>query len=199
MAEFTSMRQQIASLATEAGGIAVDVLFSADIADAEAALGTQRSIVTQLFDNAITEAQTNLSNQQTIVDGLNSQLSATETAIRDLTDTIQSGLRDTFTSFLSGFQGGIDQLRGTTSTGVAPLPFSGFHANGGVAMRPSIGVIGEAGPEAIIPLDRLGGMAGGDTYIEITVEGSVTSERSLIESVRQGLLRSQKSGKAVIL
>lgn len=199
MAEFTSMRQQIASLATEAGGVAVDVLFSADISQAEAALDTQRSIVTQLFDSAISEAQTNLTQQQTIVDGLNTQLSATETAIRDLTETIQSGLADTFTSFLSGFSGGIDRLRGLSTTGIAPLPFSGAHAEGGITTRASLGIIGESGPEAIIPLSRLGEMTGGDTYIDITVEGSVTSERSLIEAVRQGLLRSQKSGKAIVL
>jgi len=83
MAEFVQMRQQIQTIATEAGGIAADVLFGTDIADAEKALNTQRSLVAQLFTSAVTEAEANVSRQQGIVDGLNTQLNATEVAIRD--------------------------------------------------------------------------------------------------------------------
>ena len=40
---------------------------------------------------------------------------------------------------------------------------------------------------------------GGGTYITVNVEGSVSSERELVESLRKGLLRSQQSGRAVVL
>ena len=40
---------------------------------------------------------------------------------------------------------------------------------------------------------------GGATYITVNVEGSVSSERELVESIRKGLLRSQQSGKKVVL
>lgn len=79
------------------------------------------------------------------------------------------------------------------------LDFSGFHADGGVTTRASLGVIGENGPEAIIPLSRMGDFGGGDTYITVNVSGTVTSERDLVEQIRQGLIRSQKSGKALIV
>jgi hypothetical protein len=79
------------------------------------------------------------------------------------------------------------------------LDFSGFHAEGGVTTRASLGVIGENGPEAIIPLSRMGEFGGGDTYITVNVSGTVTSERDLVEQIRQGLIRSQKSGKALIV
>jgi len=79
------------------------------------------------------------------------------------------------------------------------LDFSGFHADGGVTTRASLGVIGENGPEAIIPLSRMGDFGGGDTYITVNVSGTVTSERDLVEQIRQGLIRSQKSGKALII
>jgi hypothetical protein len=36
--------------------------------------------------------------------------------------------------------------------------FSGAHAQGGITNGPSLGLIGEAGPEAIIPLNKLSGM-----------------------------------------
>jgi hypothetical protein len=79
------------------------------------------------------------------------------------------------------------------------LDFSGFHADGGVTTRASLGVIGENGPEAIIPLSRMGDFGGGDTYVTVNISGSVTSERDLVEQIRQGLIRSQKSGKALIV
>ncbi|MHB8359260.1 MAG: hypothetical protein ACYDCP_07160 [Thermoplasmataceae archaeon] len=41
------------------------------------------------------------------------------------------------------------------------LPGSAKHAAGGIVTSPQIGLIGEAGPEAIIPLDKLSGGGGG--------------------------------------
>lgn len=40
---------------------------------------------------------------------------------------------------------------------------------GGIAMRPTLGVFGEAGPEALVPLDRAGGFGGG-VNVHLTVE-----------------------------
>jgi hypothetical protein len=34
-------------------------------------------------------------------------------------------------------------------------------------------LVGEAGPEVVIPLDRLGNMGGGDTYIEVNVNAAI--------------------------
>ena len=83
------------------------------------------------------------------------------------------------------------------------LDFSGFHAKGGIATRASFGVIGESGPEAIMPLSQLDSMlsggGGGGMNITINVSGSVISEKDLIEQVRVGLLRAQKSGRQVVL
>jgi hypothetical protein len=47
-------------------------------------------------------------------------------------------------------------------------------ADGGIVTSPLVGLVGEAGPEAIIPLDRLGAM-GGDTYV-INVSGAIDPE-----------------------
>ena len=45
-------------------------------------------------------------------------------------------------------------------------------AQGGIVTGPTLALIGEAGPEAVIPLDRMGGMGGG---INITVNASLVS------------------------
>lgn len=46
-------------------------------------------------------------------------------------------------------------------------------AQGGVVSSPTLALIGEAGPEAVVPLDRMPEMAGGggDTYVTINVSG----------------------------
>ena len=71
-------------------------------------------------------------------------------------------------SGIGGFVGGI------------PSVIPGF-ASGGVVTRPTLAVVGEAGPEAIIPLSQLGG--GGRQVVELNVtvqvEGSVISEGDL--------------------
>ena len=43
-------------------------------------------------------------------------------------------------------------------------------ATGGIVTQPTLGLIGEAGPEAIIPLDRLGSTGAGHSTINITVQ-----------------------------
>jgi hypothetical protein len=67
----------------------------------------------------------------------------------------------------------------TTAKGAFEAPALGlgslqFFAEGGIVTSPMMGVVGEAGPEAIIPLDRLGGM-GGDTFV-INVSGAIDPE-----------------------
>jgi TP901 family phage tail tape measure protein len=53
--------------------------------------------------------------------------------------------------------------------------FTAF-AEGGLVMSPTLGLVGEAGPEVVIPLDRFErGMGGGDTYV-INVSGALDSE-----------------------
>jgi TP901 family phage tail tape measure protein len=47
-------------------------------------------------------------------------------------------------------------------------------ASGGLVTGPTLGILGEAGPEMVIPLDRAGKM-GGDTYV-INVSGALDSE-----------------------
>jgi hypothetical protein len=56
-------------------------------------------------------------------------------------------------------------------------------------------MIGEAGPEAVIPLSKMGSMGG--TTINLTINGSVTSEGDLINTIRNSLLQGQNSGLAI--
>jgi hypothetical protein len=67
-------------------------------------------------------------------------------------------------------------------------------ANGGIVTKATSAIIGEAGPEAVIPLSKMGSMG---TTVNITVNGSVTSASDLTEFVRNGILAGQTSGRVI--
>ena len=75
---------------------------------------------------------------------------------------------------------------GTAVTGVSMLSKGysflkkklGF-AKGGIVTKPTLGILGEAGPEAAIPLSKMGGMGGGATNITVNVDANVSSDIDL--------------------
>lgn len=65
-------------------------------------------------------------------------------------------------------------------------------AEGGFITRPTFLLAGEAGPEALIPLDRGMGM-GGNTYVTVNVDGSVlTNARQLIDVINEALATGKR-------
>ena len=68
-------------------------------------------------------------------------------------------------------------------------------ADGGIVNSPTAALIGEAGPEAVIPLSRMGSMGG--STVNIVVNGSVTSEGDLVNAIRNAILQGQNNGQAI--
>lgn len=64
-------------------------------------------------------------------------------------------------------------------------------ADGGVVDRPTIAMIGEAGAEAVIPLDRMGSMG---TKVVVNVQGSVISEGQLQSVIQDVLYNLNRTG-----
>jgi TP901 family phage tail tape measure protein len=63
-----------------------------------------------------------------------------------------------------------------------------FFANGGIVTGPTLGVVGEAGPEAIIPLSRAGNMMGGSVYNIVVNPGLSTDAetgRAVVEAIKR--------------
>jgi hypothetical protein len=58
------------------------------------------------------------------------------------------------------------------------------YAKGGIFTKPTLGLIGEAGPEAVVPLNR-----GIGPTINVTVQGSVVTERQLHDTIYRELVR----------
>lgn len=72
------------------------------------------------------------------------------------------------------------------------------HAEGGIVTKAHVGLVGEAGPEAIIPLSKMRSMGfGGGQTINIVVNGDVTGE-DLIERVGRELTRQVKLSTATV-
>lgn len=70
-------------------------------------------------------------------------------------------------------------------------------AEGGIVSKPTLAMIGEAGPEAVVPLNR--GVTG--LNVTINVSGSVIAERDLVKNVRDGvaqLMRRQGANTALL-
>ena len=75
----------------------------------------------------------------------------------------------------------------TTVRGVGVTTPFGL-ADGGIVRRPSIAMIGEKGPEAVVPLNKMGGM-GGATY-NITVNAGIGTSgpevgRQIVEAIKK--------------
>jgi hypothetical protein len=68
-------------------------------------------------------------------------------------------------------------------------------ATGGIVSSPTAALIGEAGPEAVIPLNRMGSMGG--STVNIVVNGSVTTEGDLVNAIRNAILQGQNNGQAI--
>jgi hypothetical protein len=64
-------------------------------------------------------------------------------------------------------------------------------ADGGIVNQPTFAMIGEAGSEAVIPLDRMGSMG---TTVNVNVAGSVISEGELQSVIQDSLYNLNRSG-----
>jgi hypothetical protein len=64
-------------------------------------------------------------------------------------------------------------------------------ADGGIVNQPTLAMIGEAGAEAVIPLDRMGSMG---TKVVVNVQGSVISEGQLQSVIQDVLYNLNRTG-----
>jgi len=125
--------------------------------------------------------QAGLDIGHTLIDGIWDGLTAIGGAISDLAGT----LADAFVSAVKWALNTlvIDPLNSAVRIGVDTLDFAlgpwiNFDdpgtliprlADGGIVTSPTLALIGEAGPEAVVPLDRAGGI--GTTYVTVNVTG----------------------------
>jgi len=145
-----------------------------------------------------------------IIDGLKAGIAAVVDVASDIgkeiADAVWDALKWSWNTFVAG------PVNGAVRRAVNLLdstlgPFVNFDdppdiipklAKGGIVNKPTLALIGEAGPEAVVPLSGRNTPSLGGGNITINVAGSVISESDLIETVRRGLLDAQQSGKQVV-
>jgi SLT domain-containing protein len=78
--------------------------------------------------------------------------------------------------------------------------FTAF-AEGGIVKSAQLGLVGEKGPEAIIPLDRLNSMGGGGTTINLTVNAGMGADgRNISDTIVNELIKYQRrNGKIPVV
>lgn len=70
-------------------------------------------------------------------------------------------------------------------------------AGGGIARRPTLGIIGERGPEAVVPLHRLAQMGGGGVSVggvTVNISGGADTEQAARLAAAQVYKAVRESG-----
>ena len=98
------------------------------------------------------------------------------------------GITVDYDSSMLGFLDLVNQYESVANFGASVSGFLGATpmATGGIVTKPTLGLIGESGPEAVVPLNQMGGMG---TTVNVTVEGNVMAEYDLAETIQNQLLR----------
>lgn len=78
---------------------------------------------------------------------------------------------------------------GSPSAALAHEDVMGWYGKGGIFTKPSIIGVGEAGPEAVVPLSRGGLLGGGAPVVNVTVNGWVGSDQDLARKLRDSLVK----------
>lgn len=102
---------------------------------------------------------------------------------------IGGATKDDINSAISAFTGGGNTTSAVTADMVRQFGTGILHmADGGIVNRPTFAEIGEAGPEAVIPLDQLGSL-GGNTNITINVNVEGNASRETAEDIAREVER----------
>jgi hypothetical protein len=186
--------------------IAEELLSGADnILRANELVADVQSIADQLGLNAATKFyDAGVISGQNLVAGIQAAIDAFEIRLNTpgLSVAGINALRAEFNAGLPGFNGG---SAGGQFGGVGDLFLNlnfgdlmgniPLMANGGIVTSPTLAVIGEAGPEAVVPLDRMGSMGGG---ITITVNaGLVSTPDQIGQEIIQAIQKAQRRSGTV--
>jgi hypothetical protein len=191
------------SAAANAAAVAAFEQTAKAVAGAEAATAAASSAATKITADAAANAAKVTADATAAAAAIAAEAAAAAAAIVEaaeaaaaLADAL-SGLSDEEKKkILEETTGGekiIEELPPGVNTNNGDLiPF----AKGGIVTSPTMALIGEAGPEAVIPLSRGGGFGGGIT-INISNAGSVIAEADLVSSIRNALLQAQNQGQVI--
>lgn len=166
-------------------------------------LSTYTSNVSQILSNNGIDANTMaIATGQGLVNGLGPGINAAIdmwNAYADAMNAANSG-KTSGSVNIPTLSGGTITMPPTTTGPVVtpgkPVTWGGPMASGGIVTSPQYHMIGEAGPEAVIPLSKLGGMGGGNIHIHfdgpVIGTGLTQAATQLEPHIRAAIIRAQK-------
>lgn len=135
-----------------------------------------------------------------LLDGLKAALSATAGFAGDVASAVLDAVKSIVNTYV------IDKINSSLEFSIG-LPFGKSFkvdppdiprlAMGGIVTRPTLALIGEAGPEAVIPLNRPGGAVGNTYNVSIVVESGAHADRNTLFAAMDEWLRRQLGPGAV--
>jgi phage-related protein len=149
------------------------------------------SALKTLISENVSEALVNIGEFiiNKIVAGAKAVASGLTTALK----TIINGAITVVNAGIRGVNGASSVINAIIPGGdpVGKIPLIPKLAKGGIVTQPTLALIGEAGPEAVVPLDRAGGMGG----ITINIEAGLVSTpdqvgQQIIEAIQRAQRRS---------
>jgi len=106
-------------------------------------------------------------------------------------DVISAPFKAAFRAVASLWNNTIGKLSFSVPSWVPVIGGKGFDvpdipmlAEGGIVTGPTLAMIGEAGPEAVIPLSKMGGMGGG---ITVNVNGGISTSQEISQAIVKAL------------
>ena len=108
-----------------------------------------------------------------LIDGLISALGATLSGLGGIARDIVNAIIRLFNDEVLGTWNDLEFSAFGVTIGTPNVPDIPELADGGIVTGPTLALVGEAGPEAVIPLDRAGAMGGGGPTYQITVNTGV--------------------------
>jgi hypothetical protein len=152
----------------------------------------------------------------TIRSTFNTIFQSIKNIVSDVFAQIVTSVKAAFTSIINFVIGGLNRIIGLINGAIGafnllpgpdipPIPRIPTLAKGGIVTGPTLALIGEAGPEAVLPLSQQympdflkgdsGGGGGGDTYITVKVDAGLVSSpdqvgQQIIEAIKRAERRS---------
>jgi hypothetical protein len=156
--------------------------------------------------------QTGIDSAQRLVTGIQNEIDAMTPKVMAKMDALAAKMKrtvdidirvnETVNKIVTGITGTPMPVQPTIATPTAVKPTAGFKgvpkfAEGGIVNRATLGIVGEAGPEAIIPLSRLSSGGGGDVNINVT--GGLATSAEIGQSVVNALRAYSRSAGPLAL
>ena len=164
------------------------------------ALKNSDATLGQMIEDTKTDISTNqqlttsINDVSTAIDGVGSSVDATTQKLSTMQASAEAAMQalygdNTITNDVTGHANSYLLSQGYVQDSSGSLVPA--MASGGIVTSPTMAMIGESGPEAVIPLSNGGSFGGSTTVNNFTIQGSVMTENDMAGFIRRLTLKTK--------